>query len=318
MDSSGNGTMESVTPGNLEVAYVDVVDACQLKCPTCVRGLRVMENSPSKISLDKFAAVIDKFKAEGYKRVGLYSWTEPFLARNLQDYVAEVKKRGMPCLLSTTFSLRHIDNLEATLLARPDHIYISISGMDQEMYEINHASGNLSYALSNLGKAADIVRRHGLPTTLMLRFIRFDYNASHVEKAHACANDLGIMFEVIEGGDHPQRRDSANLTNQFYVDRMAASKPHDSPEARGQICPLMFEQLSVDSKGDVYTCCAVPTHPSVRIGSYLDMSADEILLRRWTHPYCRACEMPRREATASDRERIYRAASLEAGLSRRI
>jgi wyosine [tRNA(Phe)-imidazoG37] synthetase (radical SAM superfamily) len=139
--------------GYLETACIDIIDACQLKCPTCVRGVRVMENSSAKMSLEKFCAVLDKAKSEGYRRIGLYSWTEPFLNRTLQDYVLEVKKRDLPCEISTTLSLRRIDNLEATLLAKPDLIYVSISGWDQATYQINHVGGNLSYALANLERA---------------------------------------------------------------------------------------------------------------------------------------------------------------------
>ena len=39
-----------------EIAWVDTLDACHLKCPTCIRGVRGMQNSPRKMSLDTFAA----------------------------------------------------------------------------------------------------------------------------------------------------------------------------------------------------------------------------------------------------------------------
>ena len=52
-----------------------------------------MQNSSAKMSLETFCAVLDKLKSEGYRRISLFSWTEPFLNRTLQDYVLEVKKR---------------------------------------------------------------------------------------------------------------------------------------------------------------------------------------------------------------------------------
>jgi wyosine [tRNA(Phe)-imidazoG37] synthetase (radical SAM superfamily) len=117
-----------------------------------------MQNSSAKMSLEKFCAILDKAKSEGYRGIGLYSWTEPFLNRTLQDYVLEVKKRDLECLISTTLSLRRIDNLEATLLAKPDLIDVSISGWDQATYQINHVGGNLSYVLANLEQAVSIVQ----------------------------------------------------------------------------------------------------------------------------------------------------------------
>jgi hypothetical protein len=304
----GVSSMETVRDA-LDCAYVDTIDVCQLKCPTCVRGLRVLENSSAKMSLEQFKEIANKLKVEGYNKIGLFNWTEPFLNRTLQDYVAEVKKHDLPCWISSTFSLRHIDNLEATLVAGADLIIVSMSGMDQETYETNHVGGDLAYALQNLRLAADIVRRFGLPTVIRMRFIRFDYNAHHIDPAQAFARDLGIDFEVIKGGGNPFDSDLAGHTDRFFRDHIATADSQTSQEACGKTCGLMFDQIAIDCKGDIYICCAMPTHPSLRIGRYLDLTADEILLRRYVHSFCRSCNMPRRDASQSDKARLYRAIS---------
>ena len=229
-------------------AFIDTIDACQLKCPTCVRGVRVMQNSSAKMSLEKFCAVLDKAKSEGYRQIGLYSWTEPFLNRTLQDYVLEVKKRDLACLISTTLSLRRIDNLEATLLAKPDLINVSISGCDQATYQINHVDGKLSYVLANLERAVSIVRSRGLTTTFQLGFIKFDYNTSHEEPLRSHAAGLGINYEVIPGVCHPDTPDlpfhARSLTDDFIRKQMAAA-PEASPESCGKICGCNLDRKSV-------------------------------------------------------------------------
>jgi hypothetical protein len=148
-----------------------------------------------------------------------------------------------------------------------------------------------------------------------MRFI-FNYNVSHIVEARQHADDIGVIFEVIQGSGNPLTPNDA-FTNQYFVDQIATAMQHDSPEARGRICELMFGQISVDCNGDVYTCCAMPTHDSLRIGSYLDVTADDILLRRWTHPFCRVCTAQRRDATTSDMERVYQAVSSQIRLSAR-
>ena len=119
-----------------EIAYVDTIDACHLKCPSCVKGVRAIPNSGRKMPLEMFQRVLDKLGAAGYRKISLYNWTEPFLNRNLEDYIARVKSAGLFCELSTTLSLRHIDNLEAALLAGVDRIVVSISGFNQAIYQI--------------------------------------------------------------------------------------------------------------------------------------------------------------------------------------
>ena len=73
---------------------------------------------------------------------------------------------------------------------------------------------------------------------------------------------------------------------------MANQDPKPSPEARGKTCGLMFDQMTIDCRGDIYLCCAMPNHPSLKIGRYLEMTADEILFRRFTHQYCPSCPIP--------------------------
>src|SRR5215469_7206639 len=95
--------------------YVDVIDACHLQCPTCVRGVRAFPNTTKKMSLDMFRAIVAKAKVDGAYQVDVFSWIEPFLCRDLHEYVAIVKEAGLPCGISSTLSLPSIDAFEATL-----------------------------------------------------------------------------------------------------------------------------------------------------------------------------------------------------------
>src|SRR5437773_1426217 len=105
---------------SMDTAHIDTIDVCNLKCPTCIRGVRNLQNSGRKMPLDMFEQIIAKLKDEGLRRVDLFNWTEPFLNRTLHEYVAAVRGLGLGCGISTTLSLRHIDNLEETLLAGLD------------------------------------------------------------------------------------------------------------------------------------------------------------------------------------------------------
>ena len=203
--------------------------------------------------------------------------------------------------------MRHIDNLEETLCAGVNLMRVSMSRMDQRTYEINHVDGVLEYVLRNLATAANIIKTRGLSGRLVMRFIRFDYNAHQIPEAQAFADKIGIWFEVIEGVGDPRSNYQRRLTDEFYRDEMSRSSGKTSPEGLGQVCTLMFAQVAIDCAGDVFICCAMPTHPSLRIGNYLTLSPSEILLKRYTHSYRRACTMPRREATTFDRSRLLKA-----------
>jgi molybdenum cofactor biosynthesis enzyme MoaA len=292
----------------MDTAHIDVIDVCNLKCLTCVRGVRNLPNSGRKMPLDMFEQVIAKLKAEGVRRVDLFNWTEPFLNRTLHEYVAAVRRLDLGCGISTALSLRHIDNLEETLVAGLDTVIVSMSGLDQKTYEINHVGGQVEYVVANLDRIREIKDRHNLDVRVRVKLIRFPYNAYQEDQFRTFAGDRGFDFEVIDGVGDPENSSFASFDEAYFRNEISkAAEVITSPEDRGEACPLLFDQIAIDCMGDVYLCCAMPNYSSLRIGQYLHLTPDEIFLRRYTHSFCRVCTMPRRQATVVDQQRLDRA-----------
>jgi MoaA/NifB/PqqE/SkfB family radical SAM enzyme len=295
-----------------DIAYVDLIDVCNLKCPTCVRGVGVLPNSAKKMPVSQFDEIAAKLKGEGYKRIGLFDRTEPFLVRNLHEYVAVVKKHDLGCMVSTNFSLRRVDDLEASLRAGIDHLIISVSGFDQAVYEINHVAGNIDYVKANTERTAALKRSGAISAQVVLRFLRFDYNADQEAKLEQYASGLGIEFEPIDGhllGDIPSQ-----MTDNFrsLISEFRSDRPHDPP---GKVCPLMMSQQAIDHAGKAYLCCAYFAHPVLEIGNYLELSREELLFKKFTHPICVTCPMTRRDATPADKELLFEALQHRLGAS---
>jgi len=299
-----------------DIAWVDTIDACHLRCPTCVRGLRGLENSASRMDLGLFERVVGRLREQGFRRVGLFNWTEPFLNRTIETYVATAKAAGFCVSLSSTLSLPRVPNLEATLLAGLDLLTVSVSGSDQETYEINHVGGVWEYVTANLRRVRDAIdRNQGLHTRIDLRMLRFNYNAHQEPRLREFAEELGFCFEVIEGVGDPMAVPVVARNEDFEREvRPPARAP--SPEDEGKACELMFNQMAIDCRGDAYLCCATPNYPALRLGRFLELSADELLVKKFTHAVCRSCTMPRRERAAAEESRLS-AALQAAGLSRK-
>lgn len=255
-------------------------------------------NSGSRLSLDKFQAIVRKVASEGYKRIGLFNWTEPFLNPDLALYMEAIKASGLGAALSSNFSLRRIPNLESVLRVT-DHIIISVSGFDQDVYAIDHVDGEIEYVKANLRHAAGLKASGKISTIIVLRLLKFAYNHAEEAKLRAFAADLGINFEVLDGVGDP-RTPIQGVTNEAFAARVnSVGQPKQS--APDKVCPLVFGQCSIDSKGDAYLCCAYPNYPVTRIGPYLELSQEELVLARHHHRLCVTCDMRRRDATEHDR-----------------
>jgi len=268
-----------------------------------------MKNTSKKMPLELFEKIVAKVKSEDYAQIGLYSWNEPFLNLTLHEYVSIVKRAGLACEISSTLSLRRIAGLEKVLCAGLDHLTVSVSGADQATYERNHVGGNLRYVLENLQRVREIIDRNKLSTVARVRMIRFSYNNEAEEPLRAIADDLGLNFEIIEGGGDPDQKPSPilQLTPEWFDLENDRGSKRPLQESPSEVCSLLFDKLTIDCDGMVYLCCAFPNTESLKIGAYLNLGVDDLLMHRFRHPLCRVCSMPRRPIQDEDRSRLGKA-----------
>lgn len=292
--------------------YVDVIDACHLKCPACVRGVRAFPNTSTKMPLDMFDRIVHKAKSDGAYRVSIFSWIEPFLCRNLHEYIKIVKNYGLECGVSSTLSLRNINEFESAL-RHIDLLTISISGYEQEIYEINHRGGRIAWVKDNLAKLSMLKRSGKTKVNATLRMLSFDYNAEEEPKLRYYAAGLGINFEVLRASGHPQRMPQSSNERDELLKRLAAPFDTGWQQQSGKLCPLIFEHITVNANGDVYQCTAYGNFDILKIGSYLKLSREDILFRRISQPICRSCTWVRRDVTGDERILLHQALSAQLG-----
>jgi len=252
-----------------------------------------------------FERIVTKSKSEGYDTIALYNWTEPFLNRRLPEYVFVVKGLGLSCELSTNLSFTNRSELiKKTLAAGIDRLIVSVSGYHQEVYEINHRGGNLAYVKENLAHIIKLRSNGAAQPKVYLRFIEFDYNAGELPVLREYARSIEVEFEVIPGVGRPDRPVNTYASEDIYQDRLKNYVSEKRYEQDGEVCPLIMDTLSIDASGKAYVCCACPNYWFFQIGDYLDMSKEEILMKRYSHPICASCPYPRRGVTDPDRNAL--------------
>ena len=71
-------------------------------------------------------------------------------------------------------------------------------------------------------------------------------------------------------------------------------------------CELLFDFVTLDYKGDAYLCCAHGNFDKYKIGNFLEINYEKMMLLRLFHPQCRACIMFRRSPSNEDVTDIYK------------
>jgi hypothetical protein len=254
------------------------------------------------MSVPVFRKIVTKAKKEGYRAVGVFNWTEPFLVRTLPEYLSVLRTLGLICHVATNLSLEPrscLPTIERSLMTGIDYLVVSVSGYSQAVHAVNHVGGRIDWVKDNLGRIAQWRRAGTIRTRIVLRLIKFDYNAHEQAALEDYARSIGVEFEAIDGIGHPRTPVSAYVSEESYLRQLAAASPR--PPDLDRVSPLVMDTLSVDSDGDAYLCCACPNFSSLRIGPYLELPREYILLKRHTHPTCASCHLPRRAATKGER-----------------
>jgi len=289
-------------PDGLDV-FVEAVGSCNLSCPACGNGHMPRSARPQGLlTAELLERVLDKVLAEtpagSVPRVHLFNWGEPLLHPELPDLVARVKRRGLPCRLSS--NLVRPRDLEAVVGARPDWLRVSVSGFRQEVYGRSHRGGDVERVKENLRRLRALIDVGGAPLAVEVNYHVYRHNVGPDYGAmRGLALELGFEFRPVwsipgsvesvlewergvvrpELEEHLQRLAIAPGAMQ----RIARKYEHLLPEGE---CPLRATTI-VNSDGSVDLCCASYTGRVAE--SYLDVPAAELAARKQAHPLCGPC-----------------------------
>ena len=280
--------------------YVDVVGNCNLRCPSCPAGNMKAKDGVKPMDTELFTKIIQKGKKEyGVFFVGLFNWTEPLLHPQLPELIRIVKREGLQCGLSSNLNvLRDVDEI---LEAEPDDFRISLSGFSQEIYEQTHVRGDIEKVKNNMKILSEAKHRlRNKKTSLYVYFHKYLNNLHEVDPMRRYSRSLGFdwleswayfmplerVFDLLGGTLPPEQELFINSHLALPLGKALAEAKHFKAEP----CSLLDNQLVVDAKGNVNLCCAVYDTAKNGLGSFLDMTPDDLRDAKSQHPTCTHCK----------------------------
>lgn len=269
------------------LATIDTVDMCNLDCVTC--GRLVEHETGDKMSFDLFKKILDKLQFMGIKMVELYNYTEPFLNPDFYEFAKEVKNRGMNLGISSNLSLPRIKNLKEVtdLLTGGDWFVITISGLNQEIYEINHRRGKIANVIENIKSISQSSNSH----RVTLRLLKFDYNHSEYKAAEELAMKYRLSLQWLDATGSPRdNRNNFKTGSKKIVEQGVSLNAYNkSYDHDGFFCRMIHgRNIVINCRGNVELCCIPFTRP-YDLGSFLDQDLTVIQLKRDRHPICHKC-----------------------------
>jgi MoaA/NifB/PqqE/SkfB family radical SAM enzyme len=288
-----------------QMAYIDIVDTCNLKCQCCPVGSGYGEKSSNRMNLQLFDQITDKLGQDFVGKelfVGLYNWSEPFLHPELPRFLEMLKRKKFRFTISTNLALPNLPTLADVLASVPYSFAISLSGFTQSVYGLTHRGGNIEVVKSNMQILHDLRRDNGLENLLYIavKWLSYRTNEHERELMRAFAEKLKFGFEVytacylptdrliacIEGREAPYAGSEMLLTIPNPIKNGTSPRLIDKPIQ----CRFQENEITIRCNGDIYLCCSLPYKQDYLIGNYLDLSVEEIRARLRTHKTCIACK----------------------------
>ena len=267
---------------------IDTTNICQLKCPLCHTGLGTVHRDQGVMHYGTFTKVIDEIS--GYCIwLTLYSWGEPFLNKDIHDYIAYAHKAKMATAISTNLNKPlTADMVDSLIRSGLDTMIVSIDGVTQEVYEQYRVLGRLDRVMDNLKLI--VARKRVLESTtphIEWQFIVMRQNQHQISDAQAMAAEVGVDSIVFKKVDFPLWEEDTETGRKWlpvgldeYEREHAFERPY---EEGGSRCWRLWRSSVINWDGGAAPCCYL-TDKTDDFGDVSDTPFSTI----WNNPSYRA------------------------------
>ena len=239
-------------------AIIELSNGCNHKCIFCYNTL--MERKVSILSIEKYSKFVSEAVSLGLQEVGLYSTGEPFLVKNLSEYILIAKKYGIKRVyITTNGSLASIESVKQCVEAGLDSIKFSINASNKIDYEKVHGKDDWDTVLGNISDIykfkVSLEKSSGKSLQLLgsciMTTLTGDIRDEHREIFGEMFEDTTYAFAQNQAGHNTQ------YTNQFSLPEKITPESDISP------CEMLWNRLHFTAEGYLSCCCVDYEHDLV-------------------------------------------------------
>lgn len=122
---------------------------CNLSCPECPTGMKKLSRKKGLMDKNMFKDIINQVYKETFY-VNLYFQGEPFLNKELSDFIKIAKDKKIFTLLSTNGHYLSHENCNSIISSGLNEIIISLDGTSQEVYNSYRIGGDYNKVIEGI------------------------------------------------------------------------------------------------------------------------------------------------------------------------
>lgn len=169
---------------------IEPTNICNLRCPLCITGSKMMTRADGFMSLDHYKHLIDEMSPY-LMHVTLWSQGEPFVNKSFLDMISHTSSKGIRTMTSTNghFLKENADRIVESGLST---LIVAMDGATQETYEQYRVNGKFDKVYEGMKAVTAAKKRKNSQTPVIeLQFIVMKHNEHEIQRIHELASECG-------------------------------------------------------------------------------------------------------------------------------
>jgi MoaA/NifB/PqqE/SkfB family radical SAM enzyme len=278
---------------------VDIAGSCNLKCISCPRGNFDEHRTKGFMTAANYRTLIQKILREDPYTgiITLYNWGEPLLNRQLPEIIRITHEYGVLSAISSNLSFKL--DFEQVVAARPTWFRISVSGWGSS-YEVTHTGGKWGLLYDNVYRLAEYRDRYYPEMLVEVFYHIYNHNRDAYLKWQELCDELGFVLRYRHAALAPLDNIEAIIEGRPVNERVRQTmdyqflQVHDVMEKAyaERHRPCYYERHLWITWDLRVAQCMEWYQPDLNLveGSFLEVSADEIINARENSAFCASCK----------------------------
>ncbi len=250
-------------------ASIEPANYCNLFCPHCPTGRKLIDKTDKRLTLNDFKFYIDSLLPE-LMYLNLYFQGEPFLNKNLVDMVKYASDRGVFVCVSTNANALTENTIKELSNSGIGRLIICLDGATSESYSTYRVGGKFD-------RVVDAIRLSvmcGMPVEVQCLLLSTTEN--EVDEIKALCKSLGVKRLVFKKAQFyedflvPKNHKFLRYKRDAYGNMIPKTKLKNK-------CWRLFSTIVIDVDGNVPACC-FDKSGKYSFGNLKDASLKEVWL----------------------------------------
>jgi len=231
-----------------KTSLIELSNACNHACVFCTNPR--MKRKKGFLNIEIYEKFVRDAIALGLRNVGLYSTGEPFLMKNLNDYIRIAKDAGAGYIyITTNGALATPEKLISAIDAGLNSIKFSVNAGTRETYKLTHGADNFDKVMENIRFVSNYRKEKNIDLTLMASCVLTKYTDDEEEivkdQLLPLVDDLAFYGVFAQFGQSIDQ-----------LDMLRSTMTDSYPElGKASACSMVWNRVHLSCEGYLSMCC---------------------------------------------------------------